>query len=419
MTARPPLLTVVRGREHDFRQVGDAHYQLSIGSLGVQFTVDRLRRERNELIGELSVKCDMAGARTVDGFLSIADFNLSSAQARTTRAKILIERSEAPDIDWVGLLEELCQKTITAERSGSPSRLLHTFDRPGADVVHDVDGWPLLREHMTILFADGGGLKSYLALHAGGSLAQRGVQVLYVDWELGGPDHRDRLERLFGAEMPNVHYLRCDRPLVDEADRISREVRRLSIDYWIGDSVGFGTAGPPEGAEYALAYCRAVRQIGLGNLQLAHINRSETGDSKPFGSSFWHNSARATWFAKQASVAADGRRLTVGLFNRKSNLTRLSPAIGFEFWFDDKTTAVRRVDLAEVADLAVQLPVWQRVSYFLRSGPRTIAEIAEELEVDPDTVRKAVSPKRGRATFVSVPAVDGKTRIALAERRPA
>jgi hypothetical protein len=146
--------------------------------------------------------------------------------------------------------------------------------------VHDVDGWPLLREHMTILFADGGGLKSYLALHAGGTLAQRGVQVLYVDWELGGSDHRERLERLFGAEMPNVHYLRCDRPLVNETDRIGREVQRLSIDYWIGDSVGFGTAGPPEAAEDALAYCRAVRQIGIGSLQLAHINRSETGENK-------------------------------------------------------------------------------------------------------------------------------------------
>src|SRR6185295_13856874 len=127
---------------------------------------------------------------------------------------------------------------------------------------------------------------SYLALHAGGTLAQRGVQVLYVDWELGGSDHRERLERLFGSEMPEVHYMRCDRPLVDEADRISREVRRLSIDYWVGDSVGFGTAGPPEAAEYALAFCRAVRQIGIGSLQLAHINRSENGEQKPFGSSF-------------------------------------------------------------------------------------------------------------------------------------
>jgi hypothetical protein len=131
MSGTGPPFSVVRGRDHEFVQVGDGHYQLTVPSLGIQFTVDRLRRDRHELIGELAVACDIAGAKTVDGFLSIADFNLSSAQARTTRARLLAERSAAPDIDWAGLVEELCQKTIAAERIGSPSRPLHTFDRPG------------------------------------------------------------------------------------------------------------------------------------------------------------------------------------------------------------------------------------------------------------------------------------------------
>ena len=261
-------------------------------------------------------------------------------------AQILAERSQANDVDWTGWVEALCVKVNAADKSGSPARLLDTFERPGAEVAHDVNGLPLLANHMSILFADGGALKSYWALYAAGTLARLGLQVLYVDWELGGSDHRERMERLFGPkDERRTTPFWCDRPLVDEVDRISREVRRLSIDYWIGDSVGFGTAGPPEAAEDALAYCRAVRQIGIGSLQLAHINRSETGEHKPFGSSFWHNSARATWFGKQAAVTADGRRLTIGLFNRKSNLLRLSPALGFEFQFDDSVTGVRRWDL--------------------------------------------------------------------------
>jgi hypothetical protein len=117
------------------------------------------------------------------------------------------------------------------------------------------------------------------------------VRVGYADWELSGEDHRERLDRLFGDDLPTIHYFRCDRPLIDEADRITREARRLSLEYLILDSAGFGTAGPPEAAEHALAYFRAVRQIGLGSHSLAHINKSETGDQKPFGSSFWHNSA--------------------------------------------------------------------------------------------------------------------------------
>lgn len=405
-----------RGNARDFRQVGDGQYQLGVLSLGIQLTVDRLRRERHELIGELAVACDLAGAKTVDGYLTVADFNLSSAQARVTRARLLAERSGASDIDWHGLVEELCVRVITAERHGTPARLLSTFTAPGPNVAYDVNGWPWLRDHMTILFADGGGLKSYLALYGAAWLARQGVRVLYVDWELTGDDHLEREHRLFGAPMPDVHYLRCDRPLTEEVDRITREVRRLSIDFWIGDSVGFGTAGPPEAAEHALAYCRAVRLIGLGSLQLAHINRSENGDQKPFGSSFWHNSARSTWFAKQATATTDGQRLTLGLFHRKSNVTRKSPAIGFQFDFDETRTALTRVDVADNEDLAVQLPTWQRIANVLRSGPRTLTELEAELELKPETLRKAVSPKRGRSMFTKVVGADGEARIALVER---
>ena len=110
----------VRGADHDFQQIGDGRYRLGILSLGTMLEVDRLRRERHELIGELSVGCDLAGARTIDGVIHLADFNLSSATARTQRAKILADRSDAPDLDWASFLEELCQRTIAAERAGTP-----------------------------------------------------------------------------------------------------------------------------------------------------------------------------------------------------------------------------------------------------------------------------------------------------------
>jgi hypothetical protein len=418
-------LAVVHGHDRTFCPVGDGSYQLSSLALGVQLTVDRLHRERHELVGELAVACDLPGAHTVDGYLSIAQFNLSSATARTTRAKLLAERSEAPDLDWAGLVEELCVRTIAAERQGTPARLLHTFDRRDTSAAYDVNGWPWPRDHAMMTFADGGALKSYLALYGAGVLSQQGVRVGYADWELSGEDHRERLDRLFGDPLPEIHYLRCDRPLIDEADRITREARRLSLDYLIFDSAGFGTAGPPEAAEYALAYFRAVRQIGLGSHHLAHVNRSETGDQKPFGSSFWHNSARSTWFAKQADPVTASQGLTVGtvgLFNRKSNLSRLHPAVGFQFTFTDTQTLVERVNLADVEDLAGRLPLWQRIAALLKADgghPWSLSDIAEELDAKVDTVKKAVSPRRGKSMFVLLPASDGVSRVALADRRTA
>jgi hypothetical protein len=417
--------SVVRGRDREFQQIGDGAYQLTIPSLTIQFTVDRIRRERNQLIAELAVACDLPGAHTVEGYLSVADCNLSSATARTQRAKLLAARSEAPDIDWDALVEDLAVHTIAAERHGSPAKALHEFARPTLETsaTFDIDGWPWLRDHSMLTFADGGGLKSYLALYGCGVLSRRGVRIGYSDWELTGEDHLERLERLFGADLPTIYYFRCDKPLVDEADRIHRESRRLSLDYLVYDSGGFGTAGPPESAEHALAFFRATRQIGVGCHILAHINRSDNGDQKPFGSSFWHNSARATWFAKQAAASPDGQCLTVGLFNRKTNLTRRHPAIGFQFDFSDDRTAVTRVNLADVEDLAGQLPLWQRIAHLIKAGggsPRTIAELAEKLDAKVDSVKRAVSPTRargGKSIFAQVPGTDGLVRIALVERR--
>src|SRR5437762_2668802 len=75
----------------DFQSLGDDQYRFTILEPGIQFEVDRLRRERHELVGEVTVRCDLAGARVVDGSLSVGDFNLSSIQARKTLAKHLAE----------------------------------------------------------------------------------------------------------------------------------------------------------------------------------------------------------------------------------------------------------------------------------------------------------------------------------------
>jgi hypothetical protein len=412
---------VVRGEERTFCQVGEGSYQLTVKSLGIQFTIDRLRRRSHELVGELAVSCELAPARAIDGFLSVADLNLSSAQARGQRAKLLATRSDTLDVDWDSLIEEMCVRTINAERQGSPARELGQFTRGGGDAIIDVDGWPWLRDHAMITFADGGGLKSYLALYGVGLLSQRGMRVGYADWELSGDEHRDRLERLFGSDLPIVHYFRCDKPLVDEVDRLGRESRRLGLEYLVFDSAGFATEGPPENAEETLAYFRAVRQIGLGSHHLAHVNRSDTGDQKPFGSAYWHNSARMTWFAKAVPNTMDSTRISVGLFNRKSNLTKQYTPRGFEFAFNEKTTIVSPIQVADVVDLAGELKLWQRIEHLLKTRggvPCSIQELADELDAKPDSVKKAVGrSKSGKSIFTEVLGSDGKARIALVARR--
>jgi hypothetical protein len=352
--------------KRDFQALGEDRYRLAIAEIGVTVEVDRLRRDHHELVGELSVRCELPGARPVDGtgLLSIADMNLSSARARQDRAKLLIDRANTGNqLDWVGLVEEFCQ----ADRQGQPSVDLRTVERPNrAEAMLEIAGLVFPKCHPTIIFGDGDTGKSYLALWIAGSLAEMGLRVVLIDWEL---EHRERLELLFPDGMPYIEYMRCERALVHEADRIRRIVREKQIEFGVYDSVGAACDGPPESAETAGRYFRAVRQIGVGSLHIAHITKGENGDQKPFGSVFWHNLARCTC-----------KRL--GLFNRKANLGPRRQAVGFTVTFTDDRTTFRRSDVADSPELAGKLTVasgrcacsaaapWKQASLQRRSKPR-------------------------------------------------
>src|SRR5262245_32488918 len=303
-------------------------YKFEVPTCGVIFEADRLRRDHNELIGELTVRCDLPGAQSVNGCLNIADFNFSSLRARQDRARLLRERAQTNGtVDWFGLLEDFCQRVHQAEREGNPAIDLRTVARPERDDIN-IEGFVFPRRHVSIVFGDGGAAKSYTGLYIAGNLALRGLKIGLFDWELCGEDHRERLERLFGSDMPQIFYCRCERPLTAETDRLRRIVREHQIDYAMYDSVAFACDGPPEAAEVAGRYFRAVREIGCGSLHIAHVNKSEENDRKPFGSSFWHNGARSTWFV-QGVASGEDSTLRLGFYNRKANLGPLQPALSF------------------------------------------------------------------------------------------
>lgn len=401
--------------------VTDGAYSCASAETGIEFYVDRLRRERNELIGELSVSAGMLSAsRAIDGVLSAGTFNISSPYSRSQRAKILAERSRTNGkVDWHGMLEEVCQRILNAERTGTPAIVLRDLPRPEADEAHNVDDFVFPRKHGTILFGDGGTMKSYFALYVVGRLAEVGWRVALFDWELDAAQHRVRLERIFGADtMPEVQYVRCDRPLVFEVDRLAQVARREALDFCLFDSAGYACAGRPEDAEHALAYFRAVRQIGTGSLHIAHISKGDQADQKPFGSSFWHNSARSTWYVKLAATSADGQVSTIGLFNRKVNLGAKAPEIGFDVVFGTNTTRFERIDVADVDELADDLPLWRRMKRALAQGPLTLVSLSEQLGAKVDTIERTA--RRKSLVFTRVTdAADRIARIDLVNRRSA
>lgn len=396
----------------NFQRIAEGRYRLTLESLGIEFGIDRLRRRFDELWGELTVKCTLPGARTFDGVLSVADVNLSSQRARVERARYIATRAQADEIDWTGLLEEFVQRVLTADRAGEPAVLLRDLPRPKPDDTLSVDGLPLLARHPVIFFGDGGAAKSYFGLYAGGRLVQAGHRVGLFDWELAAEDHRDRLERLFGTNMPGVHYARCARPFVHELDRLRAIVQDERLDYVVFDSVAFACDGPPEAAEVAGRYFQTLRQLGsIGSLHIAHVSKADGSDQKPFGSAFWHNGARATWFVKLAETLPGGQTISIGLYNRKANLGPQRPAAGFEITFTDDKTSFRRINVADTPDLAGQLSIRQRMAHVLRNGAMSHDEIADQIQADVETVKRTA--RRYRQQFSLLPGGN----LGLLERR--
>jgi hypothetical protein len=384
----------------EFSVLDEDKYRLCVPAIGAVFEIDRLRRDRGELIGELRVRCSLFGVRTIDGNLSVAEFNVSSARSRSERARLLGELADAPEIQWLWPLEEFSQKVLQADRNGRPGVDLRSIPPPAVDDDLKVAGLHLLRRHPAMIFGDGSSCKSYLALYLAGLLAEREMRIALFDWELAGEDHRVRLERLFWDGMPQITYVRCERPLVYEVDRLRRIVREMGIEYAVFDSVAFACDGPPEAAEVAGGYFRAVRQIGIGSLHIAHITKGGD-DQRPFGSTFWYNGARSVWFAQAVSSNPNSDTLHLGLFNRKANLAKIQPPLGFRVSFEEERTTFHPADVADNADLAEKMSVKQRMAAILRHRALTAEEIAEAIEADIETVKRTA--RRDNDLFIRLP----------------
>jgi hypothetical protein len=402
----------------NFRVVsGGSGYVMEIVDVPITFEFDRPRWERDSLFGQITVKTDLTGSRTFQGILMQGSFNVSAPGTRKNIATRCADLAKAPQIDWERLMEEFCIRVLQAESEGAPAVDLRTIPRSSAtDASLDIHGFRVLERHPIILFGDGGTFKSYLALYLAGELARRGLSVLYADWELDGGDHSDRLFRLFGPDWPLVHYVRCQRPLTAEVDRLARLAAQHEAAYMVCDSVAFACDGPPEAAESAQRYFQCVRRIGVGSLHVAHINKSDESDRKPFGSAFWHNGARATWNVKQSSeTTVGGSEIRLGFYNRKSNLSALMPAVGLSIRFDQDRTLIHPISLADVGgDLAADLPISQRMQRAL-AQPLTLAALSEEIGAKIDSINKAV--QRNPGIFKRMNGADGVARIALVSSR--
>lgn len=398
----------------------EGRYVFSVLDGMIEFLVDAVRRDRNDdLVGELEVRCfvphvETFGARSA---LLTTRMNFHSVRGRQVMAQDIAARAQIAGVKWSGLLEDLTQRVLAAERMGSAAAL-DTIPPKAPAMVIETYGFKLQRDVPQILFAPGGTMKSLLVMAMLGELGRKGLRTLLLDWEMDGGEQRVRYDAL--GLPPTVFYRRCEQPLVRLVESIKRDVLDHDIGFLAVDSIAPACHGDVTDANVPIEFFRAWRYIGPGGMGIAHT-RAEDGEQRPFGSVFWHNLARNTWFLKRVEDTSRPNLVTLGVYHRKTNF-RPQPPWGLQIEVEgvgdamDRVTVVR-TDITEVAELATSLPLWQRLASALRPGPQTIAELSTQLDVKADTVRQALHRGKGRTFAPVLNTPDGVQRWSLVERR--
>ena len=374
-------------------------FRIAIAKHGVVFTFDRLHEQRGAYRAELTVT-----HRTTE-LLDAVTISLSNDGAQLKLATSL--KTYSDQIPWKVLLQKSCALVMRRHRRGEPPAHLNR-DSMVEPLTYAVN--PLvLRKKAIILFADGGKGKSTFALvlamavSTGQSVAGFSAlpgKPIYLDWEDDIDVHTRRLHAIQAGhpelDAADVQYQRCCEPLVKLTHELARTIQREGITFVIIDSL-LAAMGGDSSADAVGKFFGALRVLQVESLLIGHTPKTlAEGQENPtvYGSVFNQNFARGVWELKTEQELGEQTAI-LGLFHRKSNLTRKHLPIGLKVTHKQDGTSVRYepFDLAKTAELIHALPLPSRIRNLLDSDgtPRTSQQIADALEAKLGSVKTTLS----------------------------
>lgn len=380
-------------------------YTFTWRQFGVSVTVARLTERSGNLHAELTVRAGQAGQ---DRLLTQGGVNLSSLQGRERLAKRMAHLCPGPE--WDTVVETVCARTVALHRRGQPAESLEPqeHDQPACFVCN-----PLVYDrHSTLLYGPGESGKSFLALYMACLLASGGTSsnlavapgghgVLYLDWEMRAPEMRARVRQL-RAGHPELTRTPLHRsmhlPLAACVPEIRREIHEQHIGVVIVDSLGPATGGEIERASDPVAFFNALGSLGCASLLIGHVAKAsdEEKSRTPYGSVYYYNLARSIWEVRLVSEPASDER-KIALYHRKNNLGRRLRPLGYTLTITDQSARWEPCDPTEEPELARGLTLRERIRRLLADHQtRTVNVIAEELSVEPESVRKTLNRYKGR-----------------------
>ena len=359
---------------------------------GLKATISKLREQSN---GGLLADFDLhlkAGGELTGPFKYFSRFNFKSALTKSSTAKDLARVAPEPVIAdeavWRYVIEYASNYVRVAFNEGEAG--VQLIDSTASEDT-EFRLWPYFQERQpSVVFGDGGSGKSYFCLLAGFLIAtgreHLGMKpepgsVLYLDYENGEGTILGRLRKVaagFGETTPPfIHYMAMRRPLEDDFDRVSAYLLENCVDFVVVDH-GARAVFEAEQSGPVNQYFNALAGLEVSSVTVAHISKAGK-ESEPFGSSFWHNNARATY---RALAQESGDTLNMALRQYKSNNAPRISDRAFQFTFEDTQVVVGQGDLDAIPRTEENVPMHRRIVNYLSNngGPVTAADLAQTLD---------------------------------------
>ena len=379
---------------------------------GVMVTLDRLREQRGDLVGFVSVQTDIHGK-----VQSPERFNVMAPTARRSLAKHLEMRTGGPDqggLDWDAMLNQVCELAMARWWEGSPVIDLAAVEPTGRPLF-------LVRPFIldrapNVIFGDGSANKSSFSLALAVAVASgRDVfglsalerrNVLYLDWEADEETHAERLRAICAAAELDVRslltallYSSEHSGLVDLVPAIRRRIAQLDIGLIVVDSLGAARGGEPESAELTIRLMMAMRSWAVPVLTIDHVTKQVATDkravARPFGSNYTWNLGRNLWHMRrleQDDPAEDETSTVVTLQHAKINR---GPLIRQPYAYRVRHTpgptpdqlaalSYERIDAMTIPELVQRAHLSDQIRAVLHANNQalTVDDIVSALEID-------------------------------------
>ena len=352
--------------------------------LGIEIILERFSERSDDIAVEATVNMDhpLYGGRLYSGRLLLIGPN-----SKRDVARMLSDRVD--EVDWPGVLEQVCLQSRERYRRGEPPIDLSTVD------FQEQDRFLLapfiVRSGISIIYGDGATAKSLFSLRWCVQLAKEGHSSLYLDWEDDKETHAERLLAVcsgMGEVVPEerLYYQRRSVPLAASVRELRRFIAEKQIAHAVIDSVGMA-AGDPNDHGLMIEAVRAARSLGIATTLIHHLPKDARDKSKPFGSVYASNEARITWLIEKAQEE-EADDLAVVLTNHKYNRGRLQGKRGYKIAFvndGDMLISVefRDTDLAQLQAFKGKLPQQRLIFEALKANGRLKApDIADVLAAD-------------------------------------